>query len=693
MQKEVILLATFSILSYALVKFFHLQAQDSLHPLFPWIVKAIPLTFLLSAGYFLLVQLREANEKVKLLRLPGYTFEILIALGFVGIIHKLHPPLFIDDSGFILRYLDHFAEGYFYTFNPADGSAFGISSFSFGIFTGFLSWTHLFTPENSLIFANYLGLFLTGFFLFRILGQTQLKAPFRLFIWLIVMAGSKSYLLMSTSGMETTMVSATVFAALYFLLKNQPRWMWAMLALTAISKLDMVPLVVVIAAFYGIKNLRGYLPVSIKNKEIQALAFFGILPVLLYIGFTWIVFGSPLPLSAHSKMFHHYHPEGFFPWFEYFHNTPFKASHLFPMLLLWLGHHLLAVEQKQWNELRFTVFGWAFVATSALYYIYNPGERMMWYYCLPDLLLLLQLGVSAVRVFQLFPKITGLSLFSIVMIGFLVLNWNKMLKEVTYYEQMTGRVERERTRIGEYIETVTTENDSIASGHGLISRKAKGYVIDMVGLNNALATQYELRLDYVVKDLHPKWVIMHAYYDVIDLMSVEGYRLNHTFYDIALNWYPAFRLFERIDPPGNREWVHPLQPDRLSGDGEVKQVSSILHVRGKNIEMRPSKEDSLGQVLKFGVKLTDQAQMFNLKIFYGDSLMDQIGTGVGPLTPERSQTEEFTWYRPNYRLNHKMTRIEISSKEELVLLDPVLVVMEGYREPEPDCVEPVEENP
>lgn len=688
-RAEVIVLMISGLIAYGLLKWFHLEQQETLHPLFPWVIKLVPLTFFASAGYSLLWEIQELDPKKWLFKLPRYSLEVLAALGFGALVHQVHPPLFIDDAGFILRYLDHFAEGYFYTFNPADGPAFGISSFSFGIITGFLSWTHLFTPENSLIVTNYAGLFATGFFLFRILGQTQLKPYFLPLVWLLVMGGSKAYLLMCNTGMETTLVSASVCAAIYFFLKERSGWMWGMLALTAISKLDMVPLVVVVAVFYFLFNWKAFFPISVKNKALRHLVLAGITPVVLYILFAWIVFGSPLPLSAHSKMFHHIHLEGFFPWFDYFHKTPFHTGVLLAMLFFFVGHHVIALEQRKTEVLKLTVFGWAFAGVSLLYYIYNPGERMMWYYALPDFLLLIQLGVSGVVVFQRLDKVAGLTLFSLTMIGFLLVNGNRMLGEVSYYEKMTGRVEKERAKIGDAIGQVTTEQDSIASGHGLISRKSNAYVIDMVGLNNALATKYELDLTRVVKELRPKWVIMHAYYDVVSLMEQQGYRLNQTFYDIALNWYPAFRLYERIETPGVHEWVRPVHKDRVSADREVKQISSILHARGLEIELRAANRDSLAQILLFGVQLTAEEQLFDMLVYSGDSLMGQISTGVGAKVETGGDTEEVRWDLPVYLDSLPLTKVRVLPEKEMRILDPVLITSEDYESPM-ERVEPVE---
>lgn len=114
--------------------------------------------------------------------------ELLASLAFAILFFVWWPTrLIADDGGIVLRYMDNFAKGYFYTYNPSDGPVFGVSSFTHGILAGFFAYTHLLSPLNSLFASNFIGLVLTAFLVLRLLSYYLAAARVIPFVWLAVL--------------------------------------------------------------------------------------------------------------------------------------------------------------------------------------------------------------------------------------------------------------------------------------------------------------------------------------------------------------------------------------------------------------------------------------------------------------------------------------------------------------------------
>ena len=59
--------------------------------------------------------------------------ELVLSTGFAVVFFRLWPTNVItDDGGIALRYMDNFARGYFFSYNPSDGPVYGLSSRQIG---------------------------------------------------------------------------------------------------------------------------------------------------------------------------------------------------------------------------------------------------------------------------------------------------------------------------------------------------------------------------------------------------------------------------------------------------------------------------------------------------------------------------------------------------------------------------------
>jgi hypothetical protein len=128
--------------------------------------------------------------------------------------------LIADDGGIVLRYMDNFAEGYFYTYNPSDGPVFGVSSFTHGILADFFAYTHLLSPLNSLFASNFISLVLTAFLVLRLLSYYLTDDRVIPFVWLAVMLTPAFFVINIKQGLETPLHLATLLLCFYLFLSN-----------------------------------------------------------------------------------------------------------------------------------------------------------------------------------------------------------------------------------------------------------------------------------------------------------------------------------------------------------------------------------------------------------------------------------------------------------------------------------------
>ncbi len=544
----------------------------------------LPLVFFLAALYVGLGALPRPRLRHNFRFNFQWILELALPMAGVLYVKYIDPISYVDDAGFILRYLDHFAEGCFYCFNVEDGPVFGISSFVYGLMAGFLTWTHLLNPEGALNYLTYAGVFMTGFLFFKVLRQVIPSQGGVMVLWFLLMTCSHSMAFIYNSGMEAPVHFSLVLTALLFFLQRKERLMWLFLAISVISKLDAVPLVLVVGIFWLVENWGDLVQFDWYKKRYRDALLYGLVPVLVWIGFATIVFGGPLPQSAYAKVFFHGHAKGgWFPFIERFMESGYQSVFLAFSLILFLIHLGFVAARRSGS--RQLVFGFAFLATLLLYYFYNPGERMLWYYVLPEGLMLLQLCVSLYWVWGWIPDrkwLVGAMIGLCLSAGFaFMFTWIHTLKAIDYQRSYQSTVEGERQRVGSYLGRVVQASDTLQSGHGLISRRVKGYVADETGLNFRLATTLEHKNTALWAQLHPKWIVMHGFNWEVNKLNEFPYKLDTSFYDVLTYGYPTWRIFKRVANMEESEGTYFLQYSEILGPEMevIPEPNSWMHLK------------------------------------------------------------------------------------------------------------------
>lgn len=571
----------------------------SYHPDLQWYVAG---SFLLAIPYLWIGKIPAIKIFKRFAFRPQIVLEIAFAALTIVYIRKFDPIKYVDDVGFILRYLDNFKNGCFFCFNPSEGPVFGLSSFIYGILGGIMTWSGLFSPESAISYLTYLGLFFTGFLYFQILRILCKQDALVWIFWIALMTLNRSMDLISNSGMESPVHYSIVLAAIYFFLRKKDAWMWFFLALAAISKLDSVPLILVVMTYWVFENKRALFPINLKHPKYLNAILFGLLPILLWIVFAKLVFGSPLPQSAFAKVYFHTHSKGsWFPFLEPFYTSAYRAPLLYVTLPIWLIQIGYVIARR--SGFRDLFFGIAFIATLLLYYFYNPGERMLWYYVLPEGLLLLQMCVSFLWLGKALNAHFRI-LIAAIPIGFAFLfTWNFLVGERDYTRAFQNQVEEERIAMGEYLHAVVQPGDSLLSGHGLVSRWCQGLVIDQTGLNSKLATSIGRSQDLLVAALHPKWIAMHGHSWEIEKLNQFNYRLDTSFFDISTYGYPAWRIFRRDEGEKNGAHFSCLTKSEVFGEQleEFYEPQFFTHLKAiRYTVMRPN-YDPNENLLDFGL--------------------------------------------------------------------------------------------
>lgn len=506
--------------------------------------------------------------------------DIAIATGCALTVFLLYPGEFFDDAGFVMRYLENFHEGHFYAFNPSDGPVMGISSPVQGLVNGMICATGAQVPEQAIRRTAFVGLILLIFCLIRIFRKTNEKGNDFLLLTVLVLISSKYFLGVMKAGLETPMHLAIVLGALLAYYAKKERAMWFLLALSVISKLDAVPIVLVIGGAWLMGNFRLLLPIRWWNKHLRNLLLFAVLPVMAWIGFATLVFGSALPQSAYAKLEYHYHASDYwFPFFVRYVKDDFYYSLMIITLILAVAMTAVIILQKRWDRLKLLVPGMAFLATLVLYYFYNPGERMMWYYSLPDLLLLLQLMLCVSFLVQLikFPMIRAGLLVTLAFWHFTFI-YRDIADGKVWLEEYMSTVEYERNAIGLYLGYTVPEKDTLMTWHGLTGRYVKGYVADMSGLNSKKVTEYGRNMYILNAFYQPDWVVNTRNDEFIRSFQKPPYSLDTIFYDVTAYGYPEWHIYKRVPEGALHDYPILLSKGNVwsgvfSTDREVNRIS------------------------------------------------------------------------------------------------------------------------
>lgn len=470
---------------------------------------------------------------------------LLLAIGGAALIYLAFPNIFVDDTGFVVRYMNQARQGCFYCFNVSDGPVFGTSSFIYGVTVIGLAMTGIASNSAIIIGVNFVGLSLLFWLLLLILHELFNDRFLAISAAALIVMSSTRLLFSATAGLETNFHLAIVFAGIYFFFNDKRNWMWLFFGLSVISKLDTVPLVTTLSLIHLFENRTDYFGTHWLRSWRSALIFAG-LPMLLFVGITFLLFDGPLPQSAYAKLYYHAHPSThWFPFLELFLERPNRRMLFFLSLILPAVHALISIRNGKFQLREFSLL-LGFAATMGLFYIYNPVERMTWYYAMPELLLYSQLLVSAVFLSWAFAKSEPIAKgsYAFLVAAICIISVPMTTGEKQWMDKYLNTVEVERLEIGKMI-AEWPAGDTLVSAHGHFGANYKGYVLDMSGLNSKLATDFKLNTDSVLATFHPRYFIQHGSAANRAIAEKNGYVLEQEWTAIEAYDYDRWVLYER----------------------------------------------------------------------------------------------------------------------------------------------------
>lgn len=500
----------------------------------------------------------------------------------------------VDDSAIVMRYLLNFQKGYFFVYNIADGPVYGVSGILFGLIAGGLSRLGL-DPQPSIVITSLLGSTVFFYFVQRIFYAMSGRVVVAIIGCLAVFLSSIFVWGTFFIGLEASVNLAVTAATFYFFTARAKVAFHIACFLSILSKLDTISLVFGLQA---LNALRAWSEGSLRAElRMAALLFFA--PCVAWFVAAGIIFGNPLPQSFLSKFLFRPKapPTSWFPFIEPF-LVGWRGTTSF---LICVGAAVvsvaMAVHRRSFFSASF-VFAMATVGTLLLYFVYNPGEKMAWYYALPEFLLLMSVFTLPFNA-KLLPTVSERKVFLVASLVVCAL--------VVIFRGPEARARLDQTRYGQIVyegerdaaaklanEVAPKDRPVLWNGHGYPAYRFNGYVADYAGLNSRLIWK---SLD-AVKRNDPKAVAFldaiglggapvttKAEYYLIDLAGANvifqhslvnptmqrhmNLRLAGSFYTVNLIGAPAYRVFVR--DPGYRDVVVPIAMTSLRVTGETKR--------------------------------------------------------------------------------------------------------------------------
>lgn len=540
--------------------------------------------------------------------------DTLIAFSITLIIFKLSHRYLFDDAGFVLRYVENIPKGHFYKFNPADPPVYGLSGFIYGILC--FTFRLVGIPATvSLKLVNFIGASAYVFLLLQICRHLIKDKRVAWLVFILMALGLDSVVLMFTTGLELPVHIAIICATILFYLKNKAKLFLIFCAISIISKLDALPLVALLIAFYTWETII----LKKDYKSIFKVILFTGIPLGSWLIFAWLYFGSPLPQSAFAKYYYHLNPDKHaFPFLFYFLDHPIRKHLVIPFEIFAIFHLIQIIWYRKFEYVKPFLFGCMLIGILTLYYFYNPLERMIWYYSLPHFLLLGQVLFSFV---YWFSKLRFLKIYlfaAIPLLYIMVPVMRKMNDRFEYNEFYTQRVERERYHIGKYMYEISLPTDTLMSSHGLVSWKFKGHVIDLSGLNSKLVTDYKRNQDSLLSDFKPHYIINHSWPHVLNIYGKHGFEIDQIFGDVSFFGYPYWALMKRA-PELKRGYAWVPQ-DKFFNAKEIKQDNEITQYFSDSLYINLSGVEGSIQKMWASMKREDQNFTIEIKV-YKDSIL------------------------------------------------------------------------
>lgn len=548
----------------------------------------------------------------------------------------------IDDSAIVMRYLRNFQTGHFFAFNVEDGPVYGVSGFVYGLAAGILCRFGL-DPQPSIMLVSLFGAIGMFYYGLRILHFAS-KSVLLSIVGIFAVYFSSIYLPGTLYlGLEVSVNLWLVLACFLYFFEKRAALFFMHCVLAVISKLDTLSLV---AGLVFLHMLRARLENDLKSQTKLLIGFF-VAPLIAWVAFSTAVFGSPLPESFLSKFF--FRPKAprtsWFPFFE-----PFVSDAPRRISVALIGIAMLVTPGIAFLRRRLflpsLVMAAAAIGTLFLYLVYNPGEKMPWYYPLPELLMLLAVVLAVFDAFRLAnaPQRFAISALSIglaaaVLVYRLPMNHDAPIG--ARYWQIV--FESERRESGVLANAVAPkEHPVLWTGHGYPAYMFNGYVADYSGLNTRAIwvangsvkrdlpeahqffeklgiagspPQYKAEM-YLIKMYDANVFMLHGLFPA-SVQKALNLRLAGSFYTIDLVNAPAFRVFVRDPEHARVVRAVPLKEVRGTGEGAT---TGELFAQGTSIAVPFPTAHEPGHLL-FGVKIKPQDQ---------DIIVEtEAGTAVG----------------------------------------------------------------
>ena len=547
----------------------------------------------------------------------------MFALMAAAWLYTVWPHLFFDDAGFILRYLDQSVHGGWFRYNAGEGPVFGISGFIHGLFATLLVKAGA-APERALHMSNFVGLAAALFFLAGIFRRLVPQPGWAYAAALVAGGLTKTWCDVLFTGMETPLHVALILGTFYFMLCGRIRSFYLFAALSVVSKLDAVPVVGVLLLLHVVESIHAAGLKKTWAAEWKAQSVWFWLPLAAWTVFAARFFGSPFPQSAKAKVLYYSgRSDNFFPFLEGF-SRDFYKHPMLGLLGIFFVLHLFLIRKKGLSALtRHFGFGWMFAGIMLLYYWYNPDERMLWYYALPDLLLTAQCVLSGLWLASQAKDWKHFVLPPLTLFCWIVFLKPDVDAGRNWMRSYLDHVERERYEIGRYIAAQARPGQTLMAWHGLIARPFPGFVFDGTGLNYKKAVELGLDRDKMLSVLQPTFGIHHGEYDIMRSFCGHGYFVKGLFADITLQNSPAWIWWEKGNDNRVTFDVSNITEAMVS-KGTVIHASRPLKTEGRAVRFALPVKKEASATLWFAQEGTGRAdRKLGVRVWTADTLLLQ----------------------------------------------------------------------
>jgi hypothetical protein len=512
-------------------------------------------------------------------------YPLSASLVLVTLFFLLWPSTLIhDDAAIILKYMENFSKGFFFRYNATDPPVFGISGFLHGLLCGFFSSLQLFSPLSSLFAGNFIGFFITAFLTLKIIQHYLPDSGWNYPLWLVTLFGAPHFVANIKTGMETPLHLAIILFCIWAYLKNKTKLVWLLGVFAIISKLDALPVVMVIWILYFIKlSCR-------KNMTFKSILTgflrYGILPLVAWSLFTLWMFDGPFPQTAKTKWLYFSHPSAFSYLRKFYH---FSAA-IFVMLFMLVYYALVWINKKRKQEALDTIiYAVVSAALVGLYTLYNPLEQHSWYYAIPEFLVMLQMAILTVVLSRHYGDKKKL-IWPFLFAGVFLFTAVNVYRQVHHTLKVFNTIERERIAAGNWLRTHSSPSDTLLAGHGHIAYHSHLYTIDYSGLNSKISTDLELDLDKLLSKTKPAFIALPGLLSGDYKMS-NTYKLVKSFYNIAADGnHPAWRIYAKSPVACNN--YHYIKKERISGANLYEKHNLILASGSKILFKRLTAADN-----------------------------------------------------------------------------------------------------